>query len=72
MTQEVHVLADEEQMSAERTMQYDEKHTGIRTEKKKKKRNQGQKASNRQGVDRNKAPRLCYNAERGTLSRDLP
>ena len=37
-----HVIAEQEQMTAARTKQYEEaKHTGIRTEKKKTTRNQG-------------------------------
>ena len=44
MTQELHVLSDEDQMTAARTKQYEEeKHTGIRTERNKKTRKQGRK-----------------------------
>ena len=39
MTQEEHVLAEEEQMTAERTEQHaKEQHTGLRTERKTRKR----------------------------------
>ena len=45
MTQELHVLADEDQMTA-RTKQFEgEKHTGIKTEKKKKRRREQGKKS---------------------------
>ena len=80
MTQELHVLSDEDQMTAARTKQYEEeKHTGIRTERNKKtrkqgrKRKRGRKTRNRiRGVDSNKASRLCYKPEPGTLSNGLP
>ena len=70
MTQE-HTLAEEEQMTAARTKQHEEeKHTGIMTEKTKKRRKQDKKQENRtQAVDSNKASRLCYKADSNKASR---
>ena len=73
MTRNEHVLAEEERMTAARPKQREgEKLTGVRTEKKKKKSKQGKKnkkpESRTQGVDNNKASRLCCKAEPGTRS----
>ena len=69
-----HVLAEEEQMTAARTKQHEEdKHTGIRTDEKKKRSKQGKKGRKigTQGVDSNKSFRLCCKAWPGTLRHDL-
>ena len=64
------------QMTAALTKQHEqEKHTRYRDkdEKNKSRRKQREKQKNRtQGVDSNKACRLCYKAEPGTLPPDLP
>ena len=63
-------------MTAALTKQHEqEKHTRYRDkdEKNKSRRKQREKQKNRtQGVDSNKACRLCYKAEPGTLPPDLP
>ena len=61
-------------MTAARTKQYEEeKHAGIRTEKRRKEGSKAKKTINlTHGVDSNKASRLCYKTEPGTLSHDLP
>ena len=73
MTQEVHVLADEEQMTAGRTKQYEEEtHTGIRTEKKKGEAREKKQEIVLKASIITKFPVSCYKAEPGTLSHDLP
>ena len=72
-----YTVAGEECMTAAQTRQHDEeKHTGIRTDgENKKSRKQGTKKKQERrtpGVHSNKASRLCYEAEPGTLSHCLP
>ena len=70
MTQNKHALA-EVKMTAARTKQHQkEKHiVTTRTEKNAKKKKQENRT---QSVDSNKASRLCYKAEPGTLPHELP
>ena len=61
-------------MTAAQTKQHDEeKHAGIRKEKRRKVGSKAEKQENRtQGVHSNKTSRLCYKVEPGTLSHYLP
>ena len=59
-------------MTAARTKQHKEKPTGVRTEKKERRKQRKKQEILTQGVDSNKASRLCHKAEPGTLPPDLP